>query len=123
MAASQAMAFAPHSIPRAIPFLKEYRALLELGLPEIKLVKAFSGSMPIAQKSLSKLEDGIENARETIAVLDQSGQYASVLIIYDALGSGTTMNEIARKLSFQAKEIYGYAIVGSYEGCEVIKEV
>lgn len=119
----ESVAFVPHSIPRALPFLKEYRALLNLDLPEIRIVKAFSGDVPIAQKSLSKLEERIENARETIVVFDQRLKYSSVLVIDDAVGSGATMNEIARKLRSQASNVIGYAVVGSYKGFEVLKEV
>ncbi len=124
----EAIAFAPHSIPRKIPFLKEYRKLLNLSLPDITLTKAFSGDVPIAQKSLSKLAERIENARQTIFVKDSSFPYSRVLVIDDALGSGATLNEIARKLKSagrgtEACEIFGYAIVGSYKGFEVIKEV
>jgi len=124
----EAVAYAPHSIPRKIPFLKEYRRLLSLPLPEITLSKAFAGDIPIAQKSLSKLSERIENARQTIFVKDQNFKHSRILIIDDALGSGATINEIASKLKTAHKgskdcKIFGYAVVGSYKGFEVIKEV
>jgi predicted amidophosphoribosyltransferase len=119
----EAIAFAPHSIPRKTPFLKEYRRLLGLQLPEIRLIKAFQGDVPIAQKSLSKLSERIENARQTNFVADTTIPYKRILIIDDALGSGATINEIAAKLKRDSREIYGYAIVGSYKGFEVIQEV
>jgi len=119
----EAIAYAPHSIPRKIPFLKEYRSLLGLALPEIPLIKAYSGEIPIAQKSLNKLSERIENARQSIFVANSSFKFNRILIIDDALGSGATMNEIAAKLQGEGRQIFGYAIVGSYKGFEVIKEV
>ncbi|MBU1966837.1 hypothetical protein KJ707_02255 [Patescibacteria group bacterium] len=55
----QALAFIPHSIPRKIPFLKVFESKLSLAIPRIELVKAYSGDLPVAQKSLSKLSEGI----------------------------------------------------------------
>ena len=48
----------------------------------------------------------------------------SVLIIDDACGSGATINEVAKKLkNLNAKKVYGYSIVGSYKGFDIISEV
>ncbi len=118
-----AIAFAPHSIPRKIQFLKEYRKILRISLPEISLIKAYAGSVPVAQKSLSKLSERIQNAQQTIFLAGESGDYRRVLIIDDALGSGATMNEIAKKLAKPGRKIIGYVIVGSYKEFEVIREV
>jgi len=120
----QALSFAPHSIPRKISFLKEYERLLDLGFPTIKLVKLFSGDVPIAQKSLSKLTERVENAEKTIFVRDSHlSKYKRILLIDDAVGSGATINQTALKLSTFGATVFGYAIVGSYKGFEVIKEV
>ena len=118
-----AIVFTPHSIPRKLPFLDEYRRLLTLPLPEIKLDKLFSGDVPIAQKSLAKLTERIENARDTFFVRDNNFGYKRILIIDDALGSGATVNEIARKLHMKSRTIFAYVIVGSYKGFEVLREV
>lgn len=92
-------------------------------MPETTLLKIFSGDVPIAQKSLSKLSERIENARQTIYVKDPKFSYQRILIIEDALGSGATMNEIACKLDHKDRLIFGYAVVGSYKGFEVIREI
>jgi DNA-binding Lrp family transcriptional regulator len=118
----EALAFIPHSIPRKISFLNEFKKLLSLNLPEIKLAKAYAGNVAIAQKSLSKLSERIENAQNTIFV-KKSAEYKRILIIDDALGSGATMNEVARKIKTPTTKVYGYAIVGSMKGFEVIKEI
>ncbi len=119
----QAVAFAPHSIPRKVQFLKEYKGILNLNLPEIKLTKAFSGGVPIAQKSLSKLSERLENARQTIFLSTSAIDYERILIIDDAVGSGATLNEIARKMYSEKRHLVGYAVVGSYKGFEVINEI
>jgi predicted amidophosphoribosyltransferase len=118
-----ALAFVPHSIPRKVSFLKEYADYLDLDFPQIRLQKAYSGKVPVAQKSLSKLAERINNARQTIFVLDYKQNYARILLVDDALGSGATMNEVAKKLKQPHNQIYAYAIVGSYKGFEVIREV
>ena len=48
-----------------------------------------------------------------------------MVLIDDALGSGATLNEVAKKIKNQkvAKEIIGVAITGSFSGFEVISEV
>ena len=48
-----------------------------------------------------------------------------VLLIDDAIGSGATMNETARKLKAKgiAKTVVAIALTGSYKGFEVMGEV
>ncbi len=120
-----AIAFLPHSIPRAIPFLKELRTNLRLPLQQIDLVKAYAGEIPVAQKSLGKLEERVENARGTIFVKAPQNIYKTVLLIDDAVGSGATFNETAHKLKqdYGVKTVIGFAIVGSMKGFEVIREI
>ncbi len=119
-----AVAWAPHSLPRKIPFLKELQKNLKMSQPTIEIVKAYQGEVPIAQKSLGKVEERIQNARETMVVVPLKLTYKKVLLIDDAVGSGATMNEIAQKLKCRGvKEVIGFSIVGSYKGFEVIKEV
>lgn len=119
-----AIAWAPHSIPRKIPFLKELERNLNFTLPKIEIVKVYTGEIPIAQKSLSKIEERIQNARETMVVVPREIKAKKVLLIDDAVGSGATLNEIAGKLKSKgAQKVIGFAIVGSYKGFEVIKEV
>jgi len=119
-----AIAWAPHSIPRKIPFLKELEKNLDFNLPRIEIVKVYTGEIPIAQKSLSKIEERIQNARETMVVVTREIKAKKVLLIDDAVGSGATLNEISGKLKAKgAEKVIGFAIVGYYKGFEVIKEV
>jgi hypothetical protein len=120
----EAVAFVPHSVPRMLPFLTVIKQGLGLELPEIKLEKIYQGEVRVAQKSLGKLEERVENAHKTI-FLPQVTQYTRILLIDDAVGSGATLNEVSKKLKeAQAAEfVAGFAVVGSYKGFEVIQEV
>ena len=120
-----ALVWTPHSISRKILFLKEFKRILNLDLPEIKVDKVFTGNIPVAQKSLSKLEERVENARETLVLKNNKTAFKNILIIDDALGSGSTINEIAGKIAraYSIKNIYGYAVVGSFKGFDVISVV
>jgi hypothetical protein len=107
--------FIPPSLPRKIQFMQTLQAQLGLDIPLIDLRKSYSGEVTIAQKSLSSTQERIENASNTIH-----------LLIDDALGSGATLNETARKIkslpNFKGK-IIGCALAGSINGFEVIKEI
>lgn len=88
-------------------------------------MKVFSGKTPIAQKSLSKLEDRIQNAEGTIFVKDDNKSFKRILVIDDAVGSGATLNTIAKKLKEKAgvEFVCGFAITGSLKGFDVINEI
>ncbi len=120
-----AVGFIPPTIPRKHQFQKEIEKQMALKLPKIELVKAYIGDVPVAQKTLSKLEDRITNARGSIFIKDETKHFKNILLIDDAVGSGATLNETAFKLkqSRVARKIIGAAIVGSYKGFDVIKEI
>lgn len=121
------IAFIPASVPRNIQFMQEFANELHINLPKIQLVKSYTGDILVAQKSLSGLGERIMNARETIfakTLMPINAQ--NILIIDDAVGSGATLNETAKKLqpaNLNKKMIFGFAIVGSIKGFEVIREV
>lgn len=121
-----AVAFIPPTVPRKLQFMNEIRSILGLPLPVIELVKV-SGEVSIPQKTLSSLKERIENARETIYMKHiAENSYPNVLIIDDAAGSGSTLNETAHKLksvNIGSEKIIGFVVVGSMKGFEVIREV
>jgi orotate phosphoribosyltransferase-like protein len=121
----QAIGILPPTIPRNIQFLKELERYLNISLPKIALTKAYPADIPVAQKTLNKLSQRIKNARETIFIKNQRIDFENILLINDAVGSGATLNETAKKLKIHksVKKIYGFAVVGSYKGFDVIKEV
>lgn len=81
--------------------------------------------MPIAQKTLSKLEERVENARNTIFVQEQKTRSKRVLVIDDAVGSGSTLNETVKKIKEISSDtkVFGYSIVGCFKGFDIINEI
>ena len=119
------LAFIPHSIPRKIQFIREFERNLGLPQQKIEIVKAYTGTVQVPQKSLSKLEERIANAQNTFFLKKNPVRGKKILLIDDAVGSGATINEVAAKIreAYRPKKIFGYAIVGSFKGFEVIREV
>ncbi len=120
-----AVGFLPHSILRKVQFLKEYAKRSQVSLPKIDMTKAYHGKIRVAQKTLGKLEERIKNARETIFIDQITARYHHVLLIDDAVGSGATLNETAKKIKKMgiAQKVYGFAVVGSIKKFEIIREV
>ncbi|MBD3365755.1 HTH domain-containing protein [candidate division WWE3 bacterium] len=116
--------FVPPTVKREVQLMDELEKELAPDVPRIPVFK-LKTPIQIPQKTLSKLEDRIQNARSTFAV-GEKARYKNVLIIDDAVGSGATINEIAGLL--QAREmisgkVFGLAITGSLKGFDVISEV
>lgn len=118
-----AIGFIPPTVKREVQLMKEIERGLNIHVPTITLVKVKT-AITVPQKTLTKLEDRVENARNTI-VVDEHRTYKTVLLIDDALGSGATMNETAKKIKERklADVVIGLAITGSFSGFEVISEV
>ncbi len=118
-----AVVFVPPTIRREVQLMKFIQTKLNLSLPVIQL-KKISGIIPIPQKSLSKLSERIANADNSFAVTE-TRKFNHVLMIDDAVGSGSTLNQIAQKLKQKevAKKITGLAVVGSFKGFDVITDV
>jgi hypothetical protein len=121
------IAFAPPSLPRKLQFMQEFSDKLDINLPRAQFVKSYKGDIVVAQKSLSGLEERITNARNTIFLKSPLSVGAkSILLIDDAVGSGATLNETAKKLIVgnpNIQSIVGFAIVGSIKGFEVVREI
>lgn len=119
----EAVGFVSPSVKRELQFMKVLEKELGLSLPKILIVKTKTDVI-VPQKTLSKIEDRIENARKTF-VVDERRFWNKVLILDDAVGSGATMNELACKIKEQkiAKKVYGFAVTGSLKGFDVISEV
>ncbi len=119
----EAVGFIPPTVKREVQLMRELERQLHLTNPKVSLVKVKTPVI-VPQKTLNKLEDRIENAKRTIMV-DEAKKFKTVLLIDDALGSGATINETAKKIKSQgiAETIIGLAITGSFSGFEVISEV
>jgi hypoxanthine-guanine phosphoribosyltransferase/biotin operon repressor len=118
-----AVAFTPPSVKREVQFMKELERNLDIPLPNVSVIK-IKTEITVPQKTLSKLEDRIENAERTM-IVNEKRKFNTVLILDDALGSGATMNAIAKKMKAQgvAKRVIGLALTGSFSGFDVISEI
>lgn len=116
--------FIPPTVKRELQFMKQIKTRLSLKQKELKLIK-IKTPIIIPQKTLAKIQDRIINARETIEIDDQR-HCNNILLIDDAVGSGATLNEVAKKIRQRglcSGKIIGLAITGSFKGFEVISEV
>ncbi len=121
-----AVAFIPPSLPRQVQFMTEFSGGLNLPLPKINLVKTKTGEVIVAQKTLGRLAERVTNARDTIFLKDIAVPFHNVLLIDDAVGSGASMNETAKKIKtflHTSGRVIGFAVAGSFKGFEVIQEV
>jgi hypothetical protein len=118
-----AIAYVPPTIKRETQLMKVLANGLKINLPSIEIQKT-GGIIPVPQKSLNKLEERINNAENTFVVRGNVS-YNNVLLIDDAVGSGSTLNQIAGKIKSKklAKTVIGLAIVGSFKGFDVITDV
>ncbi len=118
-----AVGYVPPTIRREVQIMKTLEENFNVPLPVLNILK-ISGIIPIPQKSLNKLEDRIVNAENTFAIADVR-QFNKVLLIDDAVGSGSTLNQISEKIKRKelAKEVYGLAVVGSFKGFDVITDI
>lgn len=120
---ANAIGYIPPTIKRETQLMQYLRNSIPLNIPQVNIQK-ISGIIPVPQKSLSKIEERITNASDTFAVFEKN-QYDTVLLIDDAVGSGATLNQIAKKIVDKkvAKKVIGLAIVGSFKGFDVITDV
>lgn len=119
-----AVGFIPPTVKREVQFMRQLQRRLSLNIKVIDLVK-LKTPVVVPQKTLGKINDRVANAKNTIAI-DGGGTYKNILLIDDAVGSGSTLNETAKKIREKAMckgNIIGLAIVGSFRGFEVISEV
>lgn len=118
-----AIGFVPPTIRREVQLMKVLQSGLKINLPLVNILK-IGGIIPVPQKSLSKLEERISNADNTF-MLRGNQSFKRLLLIDDAVGSGSTLNQVAAKIkkSGVAEHITGLAIVGSFKGFDVITDV
>lgn len=118
-----AIAFVPPTIKRETQLMKVLANGLKINKPMVEILK-IGGIIPVPQKSLNKIEERISNAENTF-VVKSSVSYKNILLIDDAVGSGSTLNQISGKLKKNkiAKNVFGLAIVGSFKGFDVINDI
>lgn len=118
----EAVAFVSPTIQRQSQLMTKLDSSIAVEIPRIKVHKV-GARILIAQKTLKSLEDRVLNAAQTFIVESQH-KYDNILIIDDALGSGATLNEIAKQIKQKgiARNCYGLVLVSSPSGYEVINE-
>lgn len=116
--------FVPPTVKREVQFMRELEQDLQLRARRVPISK-IKTPIIVPQKTLSKLDDRVENARNTL-VVEGSGTYGNILLIDDAVGSGATLNETAAQIKKRGMcrgLLIGLAITGSFKGFDVISEV
>ena len=119
-----AVGFIPPTVKREVQLINELKKRLYIEQRILSIVKTRTAVM-IAQKTLNRLQDRVDNAKQTIIVEDKT-PFNNVLLIDDAVGSGATLNETAAQIKRKKLcrgKIIGLAIVGSFKGFDVISEV
>lgn len=119
-----AVGFIPPTVKREVQFMKELEKNLVFKMNKIKITK-IKTPVIVPQKTLNKLADRIENAKKTFVVEAQL-THKNILLIDDAVGSGATLNEIAKQIKQQnlvKNKIIGLVITRSLKGFDVISEV
>jgi len=116
--------FIPPTVKRELQLMKQIQKRLNLSTRTLVINKVKT-PVAVPQKTLSKIGDRVINAKETI-VVESNESYGNILLIDDAVGSGSTLNETAKKIRQRGLcrgQIIGLAITGSFKGFEVISEV
>ncbi|MCB9771349.1 MAG: hypothetical protein H6754_02215 [Candidatus Omnitrophica bacterium] len=119
-----AVGFIPPTVKRETQLISELKKRLAIKEKHLSIIKTKTNVM-VAQKTLNKLQDRVDNAKATIIVEDKI-TYDNILLIDDAVGSGATLNETAAQIKTKRLcrgQIIGLAIVGSFKGFDVISEV
>ena len=119
-----AVGFIPPTVKREVQLINELKKRLHIEQRLLSIIKTKTTVM-VAQKTLNKLQDRVDNARQTIVVEDKT-PFNNVLLIDDAVGSGATLNETAAQIKRKKLcrgKIIGLAIVGSFKGFDIISEV
>jgi phosphoribosylpyrophosphate synthetase/DNA-binding transcriptional ArsR family regulator len=126
-----AVAFVPPTIQRETQFMCELKNYLDLNIPIIKLKKLVN-EIAVPQKTIKNGNDRILNAENI--VVEMNPTFENVLILDDAVGSGSTFAVVAKKLrrrNVATGKIFALAIVGSpngvidnsAKGFEIVNEV
>jgi DNA-binding Lrp family transcriptional regulator len=116
--------FVPPTVKRETQLMFELEKNLLITIRTLKVTKVKTPII-IPQKTLSKLQDRISNAEHTI-IVEEERKFTNILIVDDAVGSGATMNEVAKQIKNKnicLGKIIGLAITGSFKGFDVISEV
>ena len=121
-----AVAFVPPSASRRVQLMQILRKqfFTASDVPVVEIKKQHGRAIQ-QQKHLKNITQRLGNAERTFRIPPTEKTYNNVLLIDDFVGSGATMNQIAKKLIQQgvAKKVWGIGIVGVRKGFKVVKKV
>ncbi|MDE0243333.1 MAG: winged helix-turn-helix transcriptional regulator [Candidatus Kaiserbacteria bacterium] len=115
-----AVAFVPPSASREFQIMSRMKKLfseMKGDMPIIPLKKKH-GETVQQQKNLKYPAERLENADKTFYIPTEGEKaYHRVLLVDDFVGSGATLNQIAKKMISQGvgEEVFGITIIGSME--------
>lgn len=118
------LGYIPPTVKRETQLMKVLERGLKEDIRKVKISKVKT-TVAVPQKTLNKLIDRVENAKKTI-VIEENSHYKNILLIDDAVGSGATLNETAKKIKDKnicKDKIIGLSLTGSFNGFDVISEV
>ncbi len=122
----EAVVIVPHSASRDFQIMHSFSRSFggAFSLPVIPIEKQ-GGEVPQQQKYLSTDAERLKYADLTFHIPLYEEKFTRVLIIDDMIGSGATVNQIAKKLLHQgiAQEVYGIGIIGTEKGFIVEKRM
>jgi len=103
-------------------FIKDYFLIQNDNLKILDIIKI---DWTPSQKSLRKFDERRENAKNSFMIGNRNKEFWNILLIDDAIWSGTTLNYVAEKIKKQNKveKIVWLAIVGSMRWFDVIREI
>ena len=118
--AINAVAFVPPTATRKVQVMqllkKSFAAHNYHKIDIVPIRRDFSGSnlLRLEQKQIASVENRIINARNTYKVVRSGKVYKKLLLVDDLVGSGATVNEIARKCKENAlaEEVHCLCLVG-----------
>ena len=120
---ADAVAFVPFTLPRKVQLMDEMKKewVQKYDLPVIEIRK-ISCSEIREQKHISTIKGRIENAEKTFQVM-AGPSYAKVVLVDDFVGSGATLNQIAKEIKGirGVEEVLGITIVGEEKGFSVVR--
>ena len=113
----EAVSFIPPTASRPVQVMKLLKDNFEsrLTIPTVKIKRNFTdpAGSRMEQKHIGSVEGRIKNARETYNPIFEK-KYKSVLLVDDIIGSGATINEVAKKIKEKgiAEKVYAMGLVG-----------
>jgi DNA-binding Lrp family transcriptional regulator len=108
--------FVPPTVKREVQLMTEFKNYLNIQLPNISISK-IKNEYTVPQKLLSKPAERIQNAKNSFHV-NQGQILNNILLIDDFVGSGSSLNYVAKKIKAKNPKaiIIAYAISGTSNG-------